>query len=151
VPHDKVFWDLIEAGVKPLVRVLIEEYWLITFCSCAGHPHKSVEGEYRDGRFVKILFRNSLEQNAFGAIVRLIEGFQDPDAYIFLKVHLYKDQFWMASEKKEEIFSCCQLSLESRDSWVAQYFSEVDAATHNLIEALEALLLVYKKYVHGKD
>ncbi len=144
-PSDPNFWDVIETGVERLVKVIIESYGLITFCSCEGHEHLSREGKYIDDRFVKILFLNDRDFHFFWAILHKIKK----DLWVIstnvgFDFKLYKERFFLEKQKIDKILPCCQIYFPSKWYEIKEYYAEVDSVCNTITDLLGSFATIYK-------
>jgi uncharacterized protein len=141
------FEDLIEAGVRPLVRLLVKEFNWITYTSCAGHPRapsdKAKNEDERIGnesfsfRHVGLLARDKCE----GLRQRrwLLEAAAKSnlemrgDAVVIVREELLMSDDGSAERALDVLF-------ESRSDDETAYFAEIDAVMFGFCEHLRKVI-----------
>jgi uncharacterized protein len=137
VPHDAQWWDAIEAGVVPLVRVVVEVFGWVTYTSCAGHsyPDLNLEPKVRD---IGVLPRDAAENAAVaGVLAAARDDFAlRPLAVPAARVAVWRNTLRCVASRRD--YPAYDLVLEPTGPWPA-YFADLDAATSELVDRLVRL------------
>lgn len=129
--NDENFLATLEVGIVDLIRIMINDYGLITIGSCEWHKHLSTTHNISK-RFAKVLWRNKDEYKKNYPILKQIA---DDINKWFKNVKIaffdFEEEFpnW-------QIYHLCFMVFIPFDSDVDIYFSEVDEISESYNRAL---------------
>lgn len=129
--YDEAFREVIEPGVKDLVFILTQKFWLVTIWSCEGHRHLSTTHSLSK-RFVKIIWRNNIERQQFySRINEAIRLTNSHSEIVKVMINDFEEEFPDGNK-----YHLCFLIFISFNNSVDEYFQNIDSIYNQFIKEL---------------